>query len=88
MNQRDRLPILYVLRDFPQHRVDLRRNILGHSIRPNELKMIGWLSANKESSEHIADMLGPLRSWLNHAHRRDKEGPGRPKERVTQLKYL
>ncbi|MCS5692012.1 hypothetical protein NZK33_08450 [Cyanobium sp. FGCU-6] len=47
-NQRDRLSILQMLEHFPQHCVDLYRNILGNAIRPNQLKMAGWLSMNKE----------------------------------------
>jgi hypothetical protein len=60
-----------MLKDFPQHGVDLYRNILGNPIRPNELKMIGRLSVNEESSEYIVDMRGPFRSWLKSADRRE-----------------
>jgi hypothetical protein len=46
-NQGDSLTILEVLKDFPQYRVDLYKNILGNAIRPNELELLGWLSINK-----------------------------------------
>ena len=66
-NQRNSLTILQVLKDFPQYRVDLYRNILSNAIRPNELELIGWLSVNKESAKNIADILSPFRSWLKSA---------------------
>lgn len=61
-NQRNSLTILQVLKDFPQYRVDLYRNILSNTIRPNELELLGWLSVNKESAKNIADILSPFRS--------------------------
>jgi hypothetical protein len=59
-----------VLKDFPQYRVDLYRNILSNAIRPNKLKVLGWLSVNKECAKYMADVLGSFWSWLQSAHRR------------------
>lgn len=69
-NQRNSLTILQVLKDFPQYRVNLYRNILGNAIRPNELELLDWLSVNKESAKNIADILNPFRSWLKSAYSR------------------
>ncbi len=57
-DQRDRLTILQVLKDFPQYRVDLYRNILSIAIRPNELELLGWLSINKECAKNMPGILG------------------------------
>jgi len=69
-NQRDRLTILQMLKNFPQHCVYLYRNILCNTIRSNQLKMIDWLSVNKESAKYMADVLGSFWSWLKSAHGR------------------
>jgi hypothetical protein len=47
-----------VLKDFPQYRVDLYRNILGNAIRPNELELLSWLSINKECAKNMLGILG------------------------------
>ncbi len=57
-DQRDRLTILQVLKDFPQYRVNLYRNILGNAIRPNELELLSWLSINKECAKYMPGILG------------------------------
>jgi hypothetical protein len=48
---------LKVLKDFPQYRVDLYRDILSNAIRPNELKRLGWLSVSKECAQYVVDIL-------------------------------
>ena len=57
-NQRNSLTILQALKDFPQYRIDLYRNILSNAIRPNELELIGWLSINKECAKYMPGRLG------------------------------
>jgi len=56
-NQRDSLTVLKVLKDFPQYRIDLYRDILSNAIRPNELKRLGWLSVSKECAQYVVDIL-------------------------------
>ena len=57
-DQRDRLTILQALKDFPQYRINLYRNILSNAIRPNELELLGWLGINKECAKYMPGILG------------------------------
>jgi hypothetical protein len=47
-----------MLKNFPQYRVYLCRNILCNTIRSKQLEMIDWLSVNKESAKYMPGILG------------------------------